>query len=172
MRLWPKRVGRYTRLLDCSTMPNGGGLSAEEFDARERPLRHIDGVLQKFADRKGAQLIRNYHGSPDRHIQWQDEQGITKAILLSPVQKYRAQIGNVERSTAYNVSVIAHKDYPDPDRIDPLDPPNPARRRKWCDKQISELSEFPDDGPALLQMLESAYSELKNIGESHLVTAY
>jgi len=153
-------------------MPNGSDLAREEFETLERPLRKVDPAIDEFARQKEAEVIRNYHDSPDRHIHWLDASGVTRTILISPVWLQLSPTGGyVRRSTVYAFNIVAHKDYTHAEWPVPIVPPTPPMRRKWWHTTIVELEELPVDEREFTQLLENAYDAVRAIREDQLKPA-
>lgn len=70
-------------------MPNGDGLSDQQFAALDRELSVLDSHLNAFAGNTNGQSIRNYHGA-ERRIEYHDADGLHRAILISPVTHGRS----------------------------------------------------------------------------------
>jgi hypothetical protein len=151
-------------------MPNGSDLTREEFETLERPLRLLDRAIDEFARQKGAKVNRNYHATPNRHLEWLDD-GLTRTILISPVCRQLSPTGYVRRPTTYVFNVVAHKDYTHAEWPVPIVPPTPPMRRKWWHATIVELEKFPADEREFTQLLENAYDAVSAIREDQLQPA-
>jgi hypothetical protein len=152
-------------------MPNGSDLTREEFETLERPLRLLDRTIDEFARQKSAQVNRNYHATPNRHLEWLDD-GLTRSILISPVCRRLSPTGGyVRRPTVYVFNIVVHRDYTHSEWPVPIVPPAPPMRRKWWHATIVELEELPADECEFKQLLENAFTMVSAIREDQLIPA-
>ncbi len=151
-------------------MPNGSDLTREEFETLERPLRRLDLAIDEFARQRSVKVIRNYHATPNRHLEWLDD-GLARTILISPVFLQLSPTGYVRRPTTYVFNVVAHKDYTQAEWPVPIVPPTPPMRRKWWHATIIELEELPVDEREFTQLLENAYDAVRAIRDVQLKPA-
>jgi hypothetical protein len=61
-------------------MPNGHQGSQADWARMEAPLLGVDEVIADFARSRNLVLSKNYHGSPERSLTWDD--GIRRLIQL------------------------------------------------------------------------------------------
>lgn len=64
-------------------MPNGFYGTEEEWRRKEAPLLELDEAIANFAQARGMEVVRNYHGDePNRMLRW-TSRGLNRTIQLS-----------------------------------------------------------------------------------------
>ena len=80
-------------------MPNGYYGSIEDWQRMEAPLLDIDDLLEKLAEERNLEVVRNYHNWPSRHLEWVTD-GIYRGV----------QILAADKPQAYHMGVVAWED--------------------------------------------------------------
>jgi hypothetical protein len=90
--------------------PNTGSLSPENFARIEEPLIRIDEFLQRFAERIGATVWRNYHGRPARDVVLESPEGITRRIeIASVLRDPTAKVQSAQAKMDYAVTIYVYR---------------------------------------------------------------
>jgi hypothetical protein len=135
-------------------MPNGSGLTTEQYRALDALIAPLDATIQSFAKDVEATLYIGYHGTPDRRIRLRQVNGVERLIDVAPRFS-----GANNSQPACLITAMAWKDY---EYVT-----HPEGRRIW-NREIGRLNQAQVSPNALLRALESAYSELQSVREDYL----
>ena len=142
-------------------MPNGSGLSDEEYAELRRVILYIDQECDRFARDKGAEHSREYHGVPKQTLLFTGDDSLSRTITISPVDCEQLPDGGipqrryVKRDAPYFIfDVFAWAD-------------ELGIRRSWH-REIDRRDVLPN-GKELREILQEMYEVVMAVREEDLI---
>ena len=120
---------------------------------RNEPLLRVDPVVEAFAQKIGRKVIYNYHGGPNRYIQFQLPNRLIKLIMMSSLLPNGSAVSDAPRVRVV-VDIVAYED-------------SETGRSTWS-QTIADLGADEVQPQVIQALLERAFDRLSTIDAGHL----